>query len=211
MLGCSWTPARGPQRSWAGRAAPRRWRRARRADRVCGGRRGGRPWAAGGASMTGVAATTGLSTEQVEHFHTEGYLVVEGVLDAERDIAPVMREYAAVLDGIARELHAAGEIGSTYADLDFDARLIRVCEESGRNFPQHFDFSLPQTGVKHDTPIHVGPAVFGLLTNPRLLDVAESLLGPEVYSNPVQHIRMKLPHRAVTKQGDFNGLVSRVP
>jgi ectoine hydroxylase-related dioxygenase (phytanoyl-CoA dioxygenase family) len=57
--------------------------------------------------------------------------------------------------------------------------------------------------------MHVGPAVFNLLTNPRLLDVAESIVGPDIYSNPVQHIRMKLPKRAVAT-GSYNGLVEKV-
>ena len=151
-----------------------------------------------------------LSTAQRQQFDDEGYLVVEDVLDPELDIGPVMAEYWQVLDGIARSLHADRAIPSTYGDLPFADRLIRVCEESGRNFPQHFDIALPQSGVVHDTPLHVGPAVFNLLTSPRLLDVVESVIGPEIYSNPVQHIRMKLPQRAVAS-GKYNGLVSKVP
>ena len=151
-----------------------------------------------------------LTPAQREQFEYEGFLVVEDVLDPARDIAPIMAEYAEVVDDIARSLHEAGAISSLYRELPFDVRLIRVCEESGRNFPQDFDFSLPQRGVKHDTPIHVGPAVFGLLTSPRLLDLVEDMLGPEIYSNPVQHIRMKLPKRAVAR-GAHNGLVSKIP
>ena len=151
-----------------------------------------------------------LTPAQREQFQEEGYLVVEDVLDPDREIAPVMAEYAEVLDGIARSLLEEGAIRSAYPELPFDQRLIRICAESGRNFPQHFDFSLPQSGVRHDTPIHVGPAVFGLLTSPRLLDLVEDLMGPEIYSNPVQHIRMKVPKRAVAK-GSYNGLVSQIP
>jgi ectoine hydroxylase-related dioxygenase (phytanoyl-CoA dioxygenase family) len=151
-----------------------------------------------------------LTAAQRQQFEAEGYLVVEDVLDPVRDIAPVIAEYAEVLDGIARMLAAEGALRSTYRELPFDQRLIQVSAESGRNFPQHFDFSLPQTGVRHDTPLHVGPAVFGLLTNPRLLDLAEDLLGPELYSNPVQHIRLRLPRRAVARSG-YSGLVSQVP
>ncbi len=121
-----------------------------------------------------------------------------------------MAKYVDLVDGIARSRYEDGVIPSLYRELPFDERLIRMCEESGRNFPQHFDISLPQSGVRHDTPIHVGPAVFGLLTSPRLLDVVEDVVGPEIYSNPVQHIRMKLPERAVAK-GKHNGLVSNVP
>ena len=42
-----------------------------------------------------------------------------------------------------------------------------------------------------ETPMHHGPAVFELLTNPKLLDTVEELVGPEIYSNPVQHVRIK--------------------
>src|SRR5574341_67681 len=123
-----------------------------------------------------------LTPGQMRQFEEEGYLVVEDVLDPQHDIAPVMAECEAVLDGIAGSLVAEGAIPSAYAGMPFPDRLIRICVESGRNFPQHFDISLPQTGVHPDTPIHVGPAAFGLLTNPRLLDLVEDMIGPEIYS-----------------------------
>ncbi len=152
-----------------------------------------------------------LTAAQRQQFDEEGYVVVDDVLDSVRDIGPVLSEYEGVLDEIARSLKAEGAIASLYHELPFPERLIRICVESGRNFPQHFDFSLPQKNVRADTPFHVGPAVFNLLTNPRLLDIAEEIIGPEVYSNPVQHIRMKLPQRAVSKDGGYNGLISRIP
>lgn len=151
-----------------------------------------------------------LSPAQLRRFEEDGYLVVEDALDPARDLQPVWDEYAGVLDDLAMALHQEGAIGSPYRELPFRERLIQVCVESGRNFPQHFDISLPQTGVTHDMPIHVGPAVFGLLCNPRLLDVVEDICGPEIYSNPVQHIRMKLPKRAVAA-GSNHGLITRIP
>jgi phytanoyl-CoA hydroxylase len=151
-----------------------------------------------------------LIPAQLRQFQEEGYVVVDDVLDPDRDIAPVMVEYEEVLNGIARALVAEGVLASTYGDLPFATRLIQICVESDRNFPQEFDISLPQTGTHRDTPIHVGPAVFRLLTTPRLLDLAEDVMGPEIYSNPVQHIRMKLPKRAVARTG-YSGLVSQIP
>ena len=96
----------------------------------------------------------------------------------------MLAEYNQVLDGIAAGLRAAGAIRSTYAELPFEERLIQVCGESGRNFPQNFDFTLPQKGITHETPIHVGPAVFRVLTNTRLLDLVEQMVGAEIY--PIQ-------------------------
>ena len=49
-----------------------------------------------------------------------------------------------------------------------------------------------------DTPIWSGPAVFNVLRHQRLLDLMEQLIGGEIYSNPIQHARLKLPEsRAV--------------
>jgi phytanoyl-CoA hydroxylase len=152
----------------------------------------------------------GLSAAQLEQFDREGYLVVENVLDPKEDIAPLFAEYSTVLDGIVDALVADGMLSSRYADLPFSDRLIQVCMESGRVFSSHFDISLPQKGVKYDSPIHVGPAVFRLLTSPRLLDVVESVVGPDVYSNPVQHIRTKLPPKVFENGAQANGLVSKV-
>ena len=151
-----------------------------------------------------------LSPEQRHTFADEGYLVVEDVLDPSHDLLPVWDEYTEVLDHLATTLYTEGVIRSPYRALPFCERLIQVCVESERNFPQHFDLSLPQTGVEPQTPLHVGPAVFGLLTNPRLLDVVEDICGPEIYANPVQHIRMKLPPRAVAA-GSSHGLVTAIP
>lgn len=134
-----------------------------------------------------------LTKSQRERFDEEGYLLVEDVLDARTDLQPVLDEYAEVLDRIAEDLHGEGIIKSMHAGLSLNDRLIAVCAESGRNVPQHFDFSLPQKDIQRDTPIHVGPAVFNVLTNPRMLDLVEDLIGPEIFSNPVQHIRFKLP------------------
>lgn len=136
---------------------------------------------------------TGLTPSQVEEFNREGFLVVRDYLDPVTDLDPIITEYAGVLDRLASELHARGEIASTYADLDFSERLIRVCRESGKVLAQHFDFSLPQKNIRADTPIWTGEAVFHVLRHERILDAIESLIGPEIMSNPVQHVRLKLP------------------
>ena len=152
----------------------------------------------------------GLSAEQLAQFDRDGYLVVENVLDQTEDLAPLFAEYSSILDGIVDGLVADGTLSSRYDDLPFSDRLVQVCMESKRVFSSHFDISLPQKGVKYDTPMHVGPAVFRLLTNPRLLDVVASVVGPEVYSNPVQHIRTKLPPKVFENGASKNGLVSKV-
>ena len=140
---------------------------------------------------------THLTNEQVSQFHKEGYLLIEGLLDPVEDLDPIIEEYKGVLDRLAEELYIKGEIANTYAHLPFGRRVCQIVEESGKTHAQYFDFSLPQGNVKHDTPMWVGPAVYNTMTNPRLLDAVESIIGPEIYSNPVQHVRIKPPEHIV--------------
>ena len=146
----------------------------------------------------------GLTQAQLDQLDEQGYVVVDNVFDPEQDLAPVIAEYGDVLDSIAHDLYAEGVLSSTYADLPFDQRLIQVCDESGQLFTQNFDISLPQKAEGAGVPMHTGPAVFSLLVNPRLLDCAESIVGPEILSNPVQHVRMKLPRHVVHVKNPSN-------
>ncbi|MBT5901953.1 MAG: phytanoyl-CoA dioxygenase [Opitutaceae bacterium] len=139
-----------------------------------------------------------LTPEQLSKFELEGYLVIRDFFDPAADLDPIIEEYAGVLDRLADRLFATGEIKSTYEEEDFSERLIRICEDTGKIHAQSFDFSLPQRSIQADTPIWSGPAVFNLLRHPHLLDLMEQLIGGEIYSNPIQHARLKLPEaRAV--------------
>ena len=136
---------------------------------------------------------THLGTEQLEHFHQEGYVVVEDLLDPEEVLDPLEAEYGTVLDSLARDLLDEGAITSTYGAMPFGDRLTQVYQECGTVHRQQFDFTLPQQNVTYDTPMWHGPAVFNALTAPALLDAMESIIGPEIYSNPTQHVRLKPP------------------
>ncbi len=140
-----------------------------------------------------------LSPRQLDQFWSEGYLVVEDLIDHEEYLDPMVEEYDELLDQLANDLYAQGKISSTYADLPFGKRLTQVYAETGTVHAGYFDFSLPFKDVAADQPCHFGPAVFNMLRNPNVLDVAESILGPEVYSNPVQHVRLKPPERLVPR------------
>ena len=147
----------------------------------------------------------GLTPQQVAQFEDQGYLVVEQLFDPQADLDPIIEEYKGVLAQLAQDLYARGEIQSTYEELPFGQRLIRIYQESGKVHAQYFDFSLPQNGVTEETPMWVGPAVFRALSNPRLLDAVEAIVGPEIYSNPVQHVRIKPPEHLTPR--DANGKV----
>ena len=143
-----------------------------------------------------------LSTEQLQSFARDGYLVIERVLD-DSDLQPLQREYAALLDDLANELYARGEIDSTFAQLDFADRFASVVAQ----YPgciDHMNSSLPLVNGDIDAEryrAHTGPAVFELLRNRKILDVVEAVIGPEIASSPVQQMRIKPPLALATRPG----------
>lgn len=132
-------------------------------------------------------------------FHEQGFVKVKGVLNPETVLDPVIEEYSHVLDNLARDLYQTGEITSQYKELPFDKRILKIYQETGRQHAQYFDFSLPFQDVKADTPCWFGPAVFNAFVNENILDVLEELIGPEISSNPVQHVRIKPPEKYLPK------------
>lgn len=138
-----------------------------------------------------MSAQIGLSDSQVQFFNDEGYLVVEDVLDQKTVLDPVRAEYGALLDTLYDRWHADGKVPSPQG-MGFDEKLLTAYRARCEWF-QPFDISLPGGRVKADTPFHFGPAVFNMLSAPKLLDVVQSLIGSEITSNPIQHVRIKPP------------------
>lgn len=147
-----------------------------------------------------------LSREDKEHFDREGYVVVRGAFNPDRWLTPLLQEYEEVLDRLANKLYAEGRLSQTYAHLPFGERFIEVCEESNETHHQFFDFSLPQGNVRPDTPMWTGQAVFDMLRCPELLDLVEGFIGSEIYSNPVQHVRIRVPESREPRDPDTGAL-----
>ena len=123
-----------------------------------------------------------LTAEQVAEYRREGVLKVEGALRPQ-DLQPVIDELSEEIDRRARALHAEGRLEHLHEEAPFETRiglLYGQCREITRGL---------------DIMHYRGPAVFAFLSNPRLLDVLESLLGPELTCNPIQHVRAKPPDR----------------
>ncbi|MEM6381953.1 MAG: phytanoyl-CoA dioxygenase family protein [Pseudomonadota bacterium] len=139
-----------------------------------------------------------LSAEQIAQFERDGFLVVDDVLDGEV-LSAIEAEYQSVMDGLYDQWQADGTVRTGCDDAGFFEKLGRAVD-AGVEWYQPLDISLPHDGITDTTPMHIGPAVFRLATHPRLLDVAESILGPELTSNPIQHVRIKPPERRVPQE-----------
>ncbi|MDE2791440.1 MAG: phytanoyl-CoA dioxygenase family protein [Paracoccaceae bacterium] len=152
-----------------------------------------------------------LTPAQQRQFDEQGFLRVDNVLDRADDLRPIQEEYAARLDELITRLLSEGRLSSDYSDREFRDRMTAVYEETGETFAQFFNLSLPLLDVTDDTPFLTGPAVFALIRNSRVLDLVESLIGPEIQSNPVQHVRIKPPQKILDSEMRASGMVGSTP
>lgn len=131
-----------------------------------------------------------LNSTQIDQFQRDGILVVPDVLPGPV-LDAVKSEYNSLLDRLYEGWHAEGLVPPP-GTLSFWEKLL-ISYEAGCDWFQPMDISLPGSEIAADTPFHFGPAVFGMLTDARLLDLVECLIGPEITSNPIQHVRLKPP------------------
>lgn len=132
-----------------------------------------------------------LTQEQIKSYERDGYLVVPEVLPADL-LQRVKTEYSDLMEQLYNRWYDAGSVALQPDTLDFWGKLLEAYK-AGCDWFQPMDISLPGDEIEPDTPFHFGPAVFDLLTEPRLLDHVEALIGPEITSNPIQHVRIKPP------------------
>ena len=123
----------------------------------------------------------GLSPEQVARFHDEGFLVVEDLIDPEL-IASLQQGITDEIDRCCDDLVARGELSSDYKAEPFDKRLSKITAETKAVVARITDGALAI------------PAIFGLIAYEPLVDVAESLCGPELIASSVYRLRPKLPN-----------------
>lgn len=123
-----------------------------------------------------------LTPEQMTFYNEEGYLVLEQYLTEEELEAP-KRAMSTKVSQIADELYAAGLIQDKLEDRPFKYRLAELfnglTEAQFLNYGRSWRDRLP--------------GYFELMSNPKLLDAVESLIGGEIYANPVYNVRPKVP------------------
>lgn len=136
-----------------------------------------------------------LTPEQTEQFQSNGFIVVDDLL-SQTALNAVRQEYSNLMDQHYSVWASEGKVPSLPANATFWEKLEQ-CYRGGFDWYQPFDICLPHSGISEETPMHFGPAVFDMATHPRILDAVEQLIGPEISSNPIQHVRIKPPEREV--------------
>jgi hypothetical protein len=121
-----------------------------------------------------------LTKAQVEQYREDGFLIVEDYLTP-AELRPVMDEIDGIVDDLADRLYDAGKIKDKHADLDFFHRLTALQQEyKGAAVLIHINGWL-------------GPRLARLWSSPKLLDIIEQFVGPDIAGHPVWNIRSKTP------------------
>ena len=132
----------------------------------------------------------GLSPQQIEKFQDDGFLIIRDLLPIEAH-GPLIDELDGRVDDLTKQAVDEGLLDSTdtFPDALFANRLALVsnaCSERNWLWRQI-------RGKRHKTA-----GMFALRTFPSLLDVAESLIGPEILAHPQSVLRAKLPDHEET-------------
>jgi phytanoyl-CoA hydroxylase len=123
-----------------------------------------------------------LTEEQVARYDDQGYLVLPQLLDR-TDLAPVRTAMTEKVSMIANDLLAHGLIPDTLEDRPFETRLAEL-------FRNLTDAEFLRYGRSWRDRL---PGYFRLMSNPKVLDAVESLIGGEIFANPVYNVRPKVP------------------
>ncbi len=122
-----------------------------------------------------------ITENQKKFFYENGYLIIEKVLGDE-DLQPVIAEISSEIDTRAKQLFNEGDIRELFEDEGFETRLTKISQQSAKLAVSIWN------GILH------GPAIFNLITNPKLLDVAGAFCGEELISSSVYRLRPKIPN-----------------
>lgn len=130
----------------------------------------------------------GLSAEQISIYQAQGYLLLEDVIPPV-DLQPLIDEFNEVIDRKARQAYGEGRLSELFEDQPFERRIARVYEA----IDAPHDLWRAVHGKHHKTA-----GMFAVMTHPAILDIVESVIGPEILAHPQFNARAKLPDQEET-------------
>lgn len=150
-------------------------------------------------------------TRAAEQLREEGYTVLRGVLDVEKDIQPLIDEYDVVLNELIERLYAEGKLPHKYEGMGIIDRLTKFVAYYGDEHYDHLSNYVNFSDPSPDRPMYLHPQMFNLLRSPRLLDAIEQFIGDEIAVSPLHITRIKPPENALSEkvQQSPNGMISK--
>ncbi len=131
----------------------------------------------------------GLTAAQCSEYLEKGHLRIEGVFPPQ-DLEPLARDINERIGEKAREAFEAGCLDDLYEDEPFERRL-------GKIFDSLEDISSVRDAVMYKSL--KSPGMLAVITHPRILDIVESVIGPEILAHPQWNCQAKMPREKMSK------------
>ena len=126
---------------------------------------------------------------QLAGFAEQGYLLLEDLLPDEA-FGPLIADIEEGIERGARESLEEGRIRQTFDGESFIRRFASIEKEVGGG----------SKAGRHVLGKNLKTAgMFGLMTHPVLLDLVESMIGPEILSHPQFNCQAKMPGEEISK------------
>lgn len=122
----------------------------------------------------------GNSEQLQEQFARQGYVILRNFLEPQV-IQEAAKEMETLVERHAQNLLSRNKVNDTFREEPFETRFYRLYESCIEEAPTYFRSEL-----------HL-PGLFNLFFHPRLLDMAEILIGGEIRLYPNYTARPKLP------------------
>ena len=142
--------------------------------------------------------------------YENGYLIVKNILNYRRDLKPVLNDMEFVMDCLIQKYAKKTEVKKVL-NLNFKRKYSYISKLNIYDLDQYFNTRLPRDHVKRDSDYFATQSLWNLITNKRILDVVEKILGKEIMSNPVQNTRIKQPEKKLPRGSINDGLSGRTP
>ncbi len=127
---------------------------------------------------------SGLTEQQLAFFREEGYLLVDDAIDP-AVLQPFRAELDQNIDSFTRAALADGRLSDAHADEPFERRLHVLALQ--------LDDPAPLLDLGRGKQRTAG--MFRIYTDPALVDIVESLIGPEILAHPQFNVRAKRPYQ----------------
>lgn len=128
----------------------------------------------------------GLNEQQLTAFMNDGCLLLEDVLTPD-DLQPLIDDIVETIDRKAREAISGGSLSDPFENAPFDRRL--ACLRDATDDASEIEKAV--TGKRLKTA-----GMFAVITHPSILDIVESVIGPEILAHPQFNCQAKMPNEA---------------
>jgi hypothetical protein len=127
--------------------------------------------------------TNGLTENQRQKYMEQGYLLLDNLYDPAR-LDPLIDELTHIIDRWAHRYYEQKRLADMFEGEPFDRRFFRIHEAMNGACSELNDAVLGKRKTA---------GMFHVMTLPEILDVVQSLIGPEILVHPQFNCRAKFP------------------